>query len=458
MKLKSLIENGRQLEIAEVEIEFIPGIPQIHFLGLPDRIIKESFYRIKSALKSSGYKFPLTQQMIVNIKPSHLRKSSRGVELAVAIGILIKTKQIRPELVKPEWVIYGELGLDGSVYEPSDLNTHFFKPKDIHVLTGWSKLEMKHNHFRLHELKNFEVFQNVIEETKNFKRPDIGLTKLYSKEEAEFLFLVAATGLHGLLAGDAGAGKSTLAKSVISFLSEPSDEQTGRWRDEWRPVIMPHQSVTPAAFLGGGSNLYQGEIERVENGLLILDELLEFNTEIVEALRGPMVGETLRLVRGSEEREIKPSFQVVATTNLCRCGKWTPLKKDISCRYSRTQCGQKLEKLSGPFVDRFGLLLYVDQKVKRSIPGENILKRVEKVRLLLQKAKIAVSPSCVAIRNEYFGDYSTRRQNFLDRAAAVLALDRASEKSQAVEITIQDFNRAEEWVIKPFLQLERGMS
>src|ERR1700740_178865 len=113
MKLKSLIQNCNRLEVAEVEIEFIPGIPQIHFLGLPDRIIKESFYRIKSALKSSEYKFPLTNQMIVNIKPNHLRKSSRGVELAVALGILLKTGQVEPEFFNPDWVIYGELGLDG---------------------------------------------------------------------------------------------------------------------------------------------------------------------------------------------------------------------------------------------------------------------------------------------------------------------------------------------------------
>ena len=121
MKLKSLILNNNRLEIAEVEIEFIPGIPQIHFLGLPDRLIKESFYRIKSALKYAGYKFPLTSQMIVNIKPSHLRKSSRGVEFAVALGILLKTKQIPEDLVHKEWIIYGELGLNGEVFEPSDL-------------------------------------------------------------------------------------------------------------------------------------------------------------------------------------------------------------------------------------------------------------------------------------------------------------------------------------------------
>ena len=344
MKLKSLIQNAQQLEIAEVEIEFIPGIPQIHFLGLPDRIIKESFYRIKSALKSSGYKFPVTQQMIVNIKPSHLRKSSRGVELAVAIGILLKTQQIPLGQINLDWVIYGELGLDGSVYEPSDLMTQFNNQQKALILTGWSK-ENKNNFFRLHELKNFEVVQDVIKNNDYFKRPPFGLDKMYSSAEAEFLFLSATSGLHGLLAGDSGAGKSTLATALLSFLTEPKEDEIGRWKNNWRPLIRPHQSITAAAFLGGGANLYQGEVERAESGLLILDELLEFDAEIVETLRGPMAGEKLRLVRAAMDREIDCRFQVMATTNLCPCGKWTPVKENLSCRFSRLRCTKNLEKL-----------------------------------------------------------------------------------------------------------------
>ncbi|MFZ3231677.1 MAG: ATP-binding protein [Pseudobdellovibrio sp.] len=460
MKLKSLIQNCQQLEIAEVEIEFIPGIPQIHFLGLPDRIIKESFYRIKSALKSSGYKFPLTQQMIVNIKPSHLRKSSRGVELAVAIGILLKTNQIEANKINLDWVLYGELGLDGSVYEPTDLNTQFVKKSSVDVLTGWTK-EVKNNYFRLHELKTFEVYQDINSQLDFFKRPDIGLMKKYSKLESDFLFLIATTGLHGLLAGDSGAGKSTLAKAAISFMTEPGVDEVGRWKNNWRPVIMPHQSITAAAFLGGGINLYQGEIERVENGLLILDELLEFNSEIVESLRGPMAGEKLRLVRASEEREIDCNFQVIATTNLCPCGKWTPMKENISCRYSRLRCTKYLEKLSGPFVDRFGVMMFTHQKIQRTIPGDEILKRVNVVRAIQNRANfkkqglVGLNEKMLA---EFYSDFSTRRLNFLTQVASVFAIERSAETSSVTHVELQDYNRAEEWVTKPFRQLEKGMS
>lgn len=457
MKLKSLIENGRQLEIAEVEIEFIPGLPQIHFLGLPDRIIKESFYRIKSALKSSGYKFPLTQQMIVNIKPSHLRKSSRGVELAVAIGILLKSKQIEADRIDPNWVLYGELGLDGSVYEPSDLHSHFLKPKDVQVLTGWSK-ENRNNYYRLHELKSFEIFQQVTETTSHFKRPQFGLLKKYTESEAQFLFLTAVSGLHGLLAGDSGAGKSTVAKAAISFLPQPTDDEIGRWKHDWRPVIMPHPTITAAAFLGGGGNLYQGEVERVQNGLLILDELLEFDSQIIETLRGPMAGEKLRLVRGSEEREIETSFQVIATTNFCPCGKWTPVKEHLSCRFGRAKCTRYLERLSGPFVDRFGLMMFADgKKQKRVVSGESILKRIENYQKVVKASEIP-KPFDENVIADFYSDFSTRRLNFLTQIACVFAVERIAETSSANQIQLQDYNHAETWVTTPFRQLEKGMS
>ena len=373
MKLKTLIENANRLEVAEVEIEFIPGIPQIHFLGLPDRIIKESFYRIKSALKNSGYKFPLTNQIIVNIKPNHLRKSSRGLEFAVAIGILMRSEQISYHFIDTNWILYGELGLDGGVYEPTDLNQNLFNLQDHSIVTGQ---EIKKGEsvatdiFRMKNLASIE-FESV-RKNRSYKRPLLTSRK-FNEDEAEFLFLAATSGLHALLAGDSGAGKSTLAKSLSKFLPEPSDQERIRHEDCWRPVVAPHQSISPAAFLGGGANLYEGEVERVEGGILLLDELLEFNPEILESLRGPMTGEKLRLARGAEHREIRSKFQVIATTNLCPCGKWSPVNNNITCRFSRLRCSRYLEKFSGPLLDRFGLLLYKIHKHERKISQEAIL-------------------------------------------------------------------------------------
>ncbi len=452
MKLKTLIQNCNRLEVAEIEIEFIPGIPQIHFLGLPDRIIKESFYRIKSALKSSGYKFPLTSQMIVNIKPNHLRKSSRGLEFAVALGILLKTDQIDGSRIKEDWVLYGELGLDGNVYEPSDLLPSEALLRDYKILTG---IGFESSCFRLENLKDIEI--NFTENKKKFKRPAAGLNRLYTTEEAEFLFLAATTKLHGLLAGDSGAGKSTLAFSLNSFLPEPDSDSDIRFEHLWRPVVAPHHSISPAAFLGGGQNLFEGELERVQGGILLLDEFSQFSPEILESLRGPMTGEKLRLSRGAFHREFSSDFQVVATTNLCPCGKWTPLKSNVSCRFTRAKCTKYLEKFSGPLLDRFGILLFTHVKQDRKVRGADILLRVQSCLARQKNSAVAIAPKLL---DNYYATLSTRRKNFLNQVAAVYAFERNAQGSSgesAPEVSLEDYNKAERWVIRPFELLEKGM-
>ncbi len=454
MKLYTLIENQYKLEKAEVEIELIPGIPQIHFLGLPDKAIKESFFRIKSALKHCGYKFPISQQVIVNIKPSHLKKSSKGLELAVALGILIKTgqKEISQDIQKA--IIYGELGLDGAIHEPKDL-AQFTKgnPQEM-ILTG--SLDSKSQvQFRLSRM-DFEIdyIQNENHQ-KKFERPQLPETRKFSQSEAELLFLMAVTKFHTLLAGSSGFGKSTLAKCYECFVTEPTPEESVFLQNEWRPVIAPHHSVTPAAFLGGGASLYQGEIEKANRGLLILDELLEFNPQILETLRGPMTGEKLRLSRGGQVREFDCQFQVVATTNLCPCGKWIP-KVDPSCRFSRSRCQGYLDKLSGPIIDRFGLLMfYSSQKPVREMTGAQILKRISDYVAKEHYSSDANLRQTIhqGIVDRLYPDVTLRRIHATLRVAEIYARERDSSK-----IEISDLNRAEKWTLTGFLQLERGMS
>lgn len=445
MILNTLIENQNRLVPAIVEIGLIPGIPQIHFLGLPDKVIKESFFRIKAAMKSAGFKFPLSQQVIVNIRPSSLKKSSLGLELAVALGILHLTGQKILCEQTQKHLIYGELDLNGGVREPDDLK-YFKNSNNNLVLTGYTQTE-SHSFSRIEHL-NCEINISQIQNVKTIlKRPEIGLKQNFSEDEAELIFLMATSGLHTLLAGQAGAGKSFLAKRFISFYS--GDEVSAS--EDWFPFIAPHHSLTVGAFLGGGAQLLEGEIEKVENGVLLLDELLEFHSQILESLREPMTGEVLRIARAGRVKEIKPSFQVVATSNFCPCGKWIPGYDFSGCRFGASKCKSYLDRLSGPLADRFGLMYFHKLKrPQRTITGLKILNRIEKWKTKAQKLTPEIDMELIEAT---YSELSGRRQQALVKVAQIFAIE-----DEAPQITTKHLKKSESWTVKGFLQLEKGMN
>lgn len=447
MKLMTLIENHKTLEKAEVEIQMIPGIPQIHFLGLPDQAIKESFLRIKSALKVCGFNFPTTQQIIVNIKPNYLKKSSKGLELAVALGILHVTEQkiLSDTIIKS--IIYGELSLNGEVTEPLDLIQFKNRFPDESILSGRDIYNYQNINFRIYKLDDDIQYVTKTQNTTKALRPKEGLEFSYTLDEAEILFLFVTGSFHLLLSGPAGAGKSTIAANSISFINAKNDFM-------WPILLAPHSSVTPGAFLGGGAQLYQGEIEKVRSGILFLDEFLEFNSEIIETLRGPMTGQKLRLSRAGNVREFDCDFQVVASTNLCPCGKWTPEVKMRNCRFSNRKCQAHLEKLSGPILDRFGIYFYYSQKNQnRIIAGHHILERLQAFEMKRAKIRIQTDVGVDNMIDQVYSDISMRRKKALVKAASIYAIERESST-----IELQDLIKAEKWTYSSFLELEKGMS
>ncbi|MFN3454050.1 MAG: ATP-binding protein [Pseudobdellovibrio sp.] len=456
MIIHTLIEQRNKLTPATVEIELLPGIPQIHFLGLPDQVIKESFFRIKAALKSSGFTFPVAHQVIVNIQPNSLKKSSSGLELAVALGILHLTDQKTMTDSLQQHIIYGELDLNGSVREPENLITFNNHHQQL-ILTGSSSKQKSSespssqiNYSRITHLTQDALIDYNQKSSTVMIRPSKGLTEYYSPHEAELIFLMSTTGLHTLIAGQAGAGKSFLAKNYTSFINTFS--KTPHSGELWFPSLSPHHSLTLGAFLGGGVQLCEGELEKVKNGLLILDELLEFNPLILESLREPMTGETLRLARAGRVKEITPDFQIVATSNFCPCGKWIPSSGFISCRFAVAKCKGYLNKLSGPLVDRFGLMFFhTNTHEKRSLSGHDILNRIDNFNDLT-KTNPVVSTFDQELLENLYGHLSQRRFNALIKVAQIYAIE---EKSPY--ITINHIKKSEKWTVTSFLMLEKGI-
>lgn len=392
MKILSLIRDNDNLVQVEVELSFVPGLPQIQFLGLPDQAIKESIHRIKSAIRLQGFEFPKAQQILVNLRPSHLKKSSRGIELAVALGILWETEQIKKPDAE-EVLVYGELSLNGAVFEPDDLTEDFNGHNGNAVWTGAGKpKKAPFARIAITDLQNVNSAESIPATAREYKceRPTFGLDLNFPQRQAHILKL-AALGEHSLLlAGPSGSGKSTIAKTILGLLQEPSqnslhqinqnNKEFSQGEMTWRPLVLPHHSTTALGLIGGGSPPCKGEISRADKGVLVLDELLEFNPRSQEALREPMEEFKIRIRRGRFVEEYPAETLVIATTNLCPCGDWVPHSK-VVCGRSLKKCQSYVERLSGPLVDRFQMIFFTRKREDGpTVSGKEILAELQTIR------------------------------------------------------------------------------
>lgn len=411
MKIQSLVSQGWNLQPIEVEVLLTRGLPELKFVGLPDQTIKESALRIKTAIKQSGYRWPEADQIIVNLKPNHLKKSSRGLELAVAAGILWETEQVPIPSEFQNWILYGELNLDGSIFQPEDLQW-YTENEGVELLTGvnsvsaiqpWlSKALGRIPHLCQLSDPQWEFWAHQ-PQLHSPKLPDIFITPAQSE-----LIKITALGRHSLLlAGPAGSGKSLMGEVIHSMGSHPDLKiQKELWRRKqlepthningmnekfsdysenlslqfWRPFIRPHHSITPQGMVGGGNPIRPGELVRAHHGTLILDELLEFKPTTIESLREPLETKKLRIARASGYEIYDCAIHLIATTNLCPCGDFVP-KTPIRCRFSLTKCRSYSQKLSGPLVDRFQILNFSHRwKGERSISLCDVKQELDDIR------------------------------------------------------------------------------
>lgn len=390
MQVKSfVIENGYLQEII-VELTLVPGLPGIQFLGLPDQHLKESSARIKAALRASGFDFPSSRQVLVNLRPSHFRKSSKGLDLAVALAFLWETGQIPRMQFADDAVIYGELNLAGEVFEPVDLENSESLPHEI-LLTGGATGDHTFAKWRMLSLQKYAeiFFDDQLLGQKRFVRPSKFQSFLFSKQQARLIKVLAIGGHSCLIAGPSGSGKSTVAKALTEFLPEPDLEIENRivkrsraWGEElhWLPLVAPHHTTPVMSLIGGGSVPFAGEISKADGGVLLLDEFLEFHPTVLEALRGPFEEKKMRVARLGRQREYSADAQIIGTTNLCPCGDWVPEKGNThGCRFSLLKCRSYSQKLSGPLLDRFDILVFLKRQQVGEVSGCDILEELRRI-------------------------------------------------------------------------------
>tara|TARA_A100001015_G_scaffold281168_1_gene344175 strand:- start:5021 stop:6541 length:1521 start_codon:yes stop_codon:yes gene_type:complete len=372
-----------------VEVNCALGLPTEHIVGLPDAVIRESKNRIKTAIKNAGFDYP-TRNYTINLAPAEIPKEGATFDLPIAIGILLSTGQLTQI---PDAIYVGELSLDGSVRPVKGIiNISELVSKQGHhtvVVPYENRMEAslieKVTVFPIQSLHDLNKLNNkTSKQTFTFKHPNppssfLDYRDVKGQEIGKRAVEIAAAGKHNILfLGPPGSGKSMLLKrlpSIMPLLSEEEALSTYKIQSvantlhkknifsRQTPFRSPHHSISYAGMVGGGSKPIPGEVSLAHNGILFLDELPEFNRQVLEVLRQPIENKSITISRASLSLTFPADFMLVAAMNPCPCGYYGDLKKQCICSPSKIERYQ--QKLSGPILDRFDLIVEIPRLQKK---------------------------------------------------------------------------------------------
>ncbi len=475
MIINSFVRSDFGFRPIRVEVVLTPGISQIQILGQADVVIKESSKRILSALRYQGFQIPPGKQVLVNLQPNYLKKSSQGLDLAIAIGILLESEQLPLETFNlKEDYFYGALGLKGEILVPEDLSLLNFEKFHKKLITGKSSQQWRFDALEAETLSglrelDFKERNEVLFQCQDHEYDP----EIYFETKLARLMMIAGAGEHPLLiAGYAGCGKTTLVENLAHVLPHPPENLFLESKKYWmisgrnlktRPIVQPHHSATPVSMIGGGSHIKFGEISLAHGGVLILDELLEFHPIVQSALREPMEKGHIYLSRAGQRKTYPAQMLILATTNLCPCGQFQP-QASYQCRCSSLKLRNYLERLTGPFLDRFSLFhLYQKPKIDLKVSLSDIKAKIEQVRTFALKSREqwqtnqSLAPEIIErqfskkIQSAMipFSKSHRRRQSLLRVARTLADLDESTSIEQ------HHLEEAQGWTASDIYKLER---